>query len=417
MSLRIKLLLPLLFAALLLMAQALLSWHRDSSSPALLDGSPMPWLALLALALLALAAWLVEFVVCRPLSALAQAIQQLAGVRSGDRLAAGNTATIAELAGDLAQVRQRLSDQEAEAQRSEEARRKLEEQLRDCDERYVLAVERANDGIWEWDLKSGGVQFSPRWRGMLGLSDAPLERIDDWKKLMHADDRNGIELRLDNHLQGLTTHFDAEYRLRHRDGHYRWVQSRGTAFRHASGAAYRLLVMDIDIHARKELEETLIVAAEGLSAVSGMEFFRALMRNLSEILGTRDNLVCYCPDDPPKHARTLAYYSRGKFWENFDYELEGTSCGAVIEGREIVYVPTGVCDIWPVEKQYHRDSYIGVPMFDSKGKIIGHFACMDGKAMKQDMPHLAIFKIFSVRAAAELERTLLRQQLGLADAG
>ena len=88
-----------------------------------------------------------------------------------------------------------------------------------------------------------------------------------------------------------------------------------------------------------------------------------------------------------------------------------TSCGAVIERKEIVYCPTGVCDVWPDEKQYDRDSYIGVPMFDSTGRIIGHFACMDGKPMRQDLPHLALFKIFSVRAAAELERTLLREKL------
>jgi GAF domain-containing protein len=96
-----------------------------------------------------------------------------------------------------------------------------------------------------------------------------------------------------------------------------------------------------------------------------------------------------------------------------EYDLAGTSCGAVIAKKEIVYCPTGVCDIWPLEREYDRDSYLGVPMFDSTGKIIGHFACMDGKPMRQDLPHLALFKIFSVRAAAELERTLLRQKLGV----
>jgi GAF domain-containing protein len=155
----------------------------------------------------------------------------------------------------------------------------------------------------------------------------------------------------------------------------------------------------------------LIEAAEGLSAASGTSFFQALMRSLSSILGTRDNLVCYCVGDPPTRARTLAYYTRGEFTENFEYELAGTSCGAVIDRREIVYCPTGVCDLWPAEKEYDRDSYIGVPMFDSTGKIIGHFACMGGTPMRQDLPHLALFRIFSVRAAAELERTLLRQQL------
>jgi GAF domain-containing protein len=209
-------------------------------------------------------------------------------------------------------------------------------------------------------------------------------------------------------------HFDMEYRLRHGDGRYRWVHSRGTAIRHATGKPYRLVVMDNDIHERKEIEETLIQAAEGLSSVSGDDFYQALMRSLSSILGTRDNLVCYCVGDPPTRARTLAYYSNGKFFENFEYDLAGTSCGAVIDRKEIVYAPTGVCDVWPLEKEFDRDSYIGVPMFDSAGKIIGHFACMDGKPMRQDLPHLALFKIFSVRAAAELERMLLKQKLEVA---
>ena len=65
----------------------------------------------------------------------------------------------------------------------------------------------------------------------------------------------------------------------------------------------------------------------------------------------------------------------------------------------------------PLRKNTTATVIIGVPMFDSAGKIIGHFACMDGKPMRQDLPHLALFKIFSVRAAAEFERMLLRQKL------
>src|SRR5437667_1141972 len=170
------------------------------------------------------------------------------------------------------------------------------------------------------------------------------------------------------------------------------------------------MMMDNDSHARRQIAATFMEAAETLSSVSGGDFYRALMQTLSSILGTRDNLVCYCVGDPPTHARTLVYYSNGTFFDNFEYELAGTSCGAVIARKEIVYAPTGVCDIWPLEKEFDRDSYIGVPMFDSTGKIIGHFACMDGKPMRQDLPHLALFKIFSVRAAAELERMLLRQK-------
>jgi PAS domain S-box-containing protein len=308
-------------------------------------------------------------------------------------------------------LRERMQEYETQLAQGKTRQLALEQSVRELEDRYALTVERANDGIWEWNVETGAVEFSIRWRGLLGQMDAHLGRIEEWQELLHPEERSVVMLCLENHLKGLTEHFDKEYRLRHGDGVYRWVHSRGTAIRHASGKPYRLVVMDNDVHERKEIEETLIQAAEGLSSVSGDDFYQALMKSLSSILGTRDNLVCYCIGDPPTRAHTLAYYSNGKFFDNFEYELAGTSCGAVIDGKEIVYAPTGVCDVWPLEKEFDRDSYIGVPMFDSTGKIIGHFACMDGKPMRQDLPHLALFRIFSVRAAAEVERMLLRKKL------
>jgi PAS domain S-box-containing protein len=404
MSLRLKLFMPLAIAVLLLLAY--MSWPGRAHA-----GFPPSWLLLGPLALTLLAVINIEVFVLRPLRGLSQAAKSW--TRGDGHKMRANSAELGDLAASLAQLgdltqgyRARLSEESSERQR-------LAQALREAEDRYLLAVERANDGSWEWELKTGMVHFSPRWNGMMGCSDRDIVHIEDWKKLIHPDDRKAVLLRLDNHLEALTPYFDAEFRLSHKDGRYRWIYSRGTAIRHASSKPYRMVFMDNNIHARKELEETLIQAAEGLSSVSDEEFYRALMLSLSAILGTRDNLVCHCVGDPPTRARTLAYYSNGRFTQNFEYDLAGTSCGAVIARREIVYCASGVCDIWPEERQYDRDSYIGVPMFDSNGKIIGHFACMDGKPMRQDLPHLAIFKIFSVRAAAELERTLLKQSLGM----
>jgi PAS domain S-box-containing protein len=311
-------------------------------------------------------------------------------------------------------IRVRLIELDASLSREQERCVAAERARRDAEERYSLSVDRANDGFWEQDLPSQSIRFSARWLGMLGYREGSLTGAAQWQSLLHPDDRDGILIRIANHIEGLTPHFEAEYRIRAADGHYRWILSRGTVLRHASGKPYRMIMMDNDVHARRLIEETLVQTAEGLSQVSGMDFFRALMSSLSGIIGTRDNLVCYCLDNPPTRVRTLAYYSNGQFWDNFDYELEGTSCGAVIARGEVVYVPSGVCDIWPVERQYDRDSYIGVPLYDSGARLIGHFACMDGKPMSQDMPHLAIFRIFAVRAAAELERMQLKQELDAA---
>lgn len=402
-GLRTKLLFPLAALALLTGVYMIAYGNNGHLAPGMI--------LVLLLALLGLMATNVEMFVLRPLRGVLQAAQELAPSRSSGARADAPPGQMRALSDSIERLRERMREYEKELGEERTRRQAVEQSVRELEERYALTVERSNDGIWEWNVKTGAVEFSVRWKGMLRLSNAPLRQIDDWQALLHPEERDGVMLRLENHVAGITPHFEEEYRLRQGDGLYRWVHSRGAAIRHASGKAYRMIVMDNDIHQRKELEATLIQAAEGLSSVSGEDFYQALMRTLSKILGTRDNLVCYCIGDPPQRARTLAYYSRGKYWENFEYDLAGTSCGAVIDRREIVYCPTGVGDVWPEERQYDRDSYIGVPMFDSSGKIIGHFACMDGKPMQQDLPHLALFKIFSVRAAAELERTLLRQKL------
>ena len=375
-------------------------------------GYPAPAVLFVLLALvLGITATNAEVFVLRPLRGLLRVAQDLAQSRFSDAPINAPRGTLRELATGIDRLRDRMQAYEAKLAEERTHRQVLEQSVRELEDRYALTVERANDGIWEWNIETGAMAFSLRWKGLVGQTDTPIGKIDDWQNLLHPEERSAVMLCLEEHIKGLTQHFDKEYRLRHGAGHYRWVHSRGTAIRHASGKPYRLVVMDNDVHQRKTIEQTLIQAAEGLSSVSGENFYQALMQSLSSILGTRDNLVCYCIGDPPVRARTLAYYSNGKFVENFEYDLTGTSCGAVINRKEIVYVPTGVCDIWPLEKEYDRDSYIGVPMFDSAGKIIGHFACMDGEPMRQDLPHLALFKIFSVRAAAELERTLLRQRL------
>ena len=369
------------------------------------------WILGLMLLLLAVMATNVEVAVLRPLKRLLRSTHDLSQRRMPGAPIDTPSGPMRELAADLGRLRGRMLEYETKLSEERARRQGLEQSVRELEDRYALTVERANDGIWEWDLKSGAVEFSPRWKAMLGLAGTPVLRIEDWQSLLHPDERAAVLQGMENYLKGATPRFDEQYRVRQSEGPYRWIHSRATAIRHANGTPYRVVVMDNDIHARKEIENALIEAAEGLSAASGTRFFQALMRSLSSLLGTRDNLVCFCLGQPATRVRTLAYYSKGEFTENFEYDLAGTSCGAVIDRGEIVYCPTGVCDLWPAEKEFDRDSYIGVPMFDSAGKIIGHFACMGPGPMRQDLPHLALFRIFSVRAAAELERLLLQQQL------
>ena len=128
-------------------------------------------------------------------------------------------------------------------------------QLAESEERYALALAGANDGLWDWDLRSNTLYLSPRYRAMLGygaddLGNNPL----DWLQLVHPDDRPDVEQAVRDHIEGRTEHYEAEYRMRCVDGAYRWMLSRAQAVRRHDGRALRLAGSQTDVSDRKTAE-------------------------------------------------------------------------------------------------------------------------------------------------------------------
>jgi diguanylate cyclase (GGDEF)-like protein/PAS domain S-box-containing protein len=137
-------------------------------------------------------------------------------------------------------------------------RKQAEEELRESEERYALAVRGANDGLWDWRLSTGQIYFSPRWKAMLGLHDEEVrEDPEEWFSRVHPEDILAVRGALAAHLEGRTPHFESEHRIRQQDGSYRWVQNRGIAVRDRSGKAYRMAGSQSDITTRKTAEERL----------------------------------------------------------------------------------------------------------------------------------------------------------------
>ncbi len=130
-------------------------------------------------------------------------------------------------------------------------------QFQDLEERNELALFGANDGLWDFDLENKSAYFSPRWKTMLGYSDDEIAQLSDWQTLVHAEDLPKVHTALREHLSGKETTFDSVHRLRHRDGTWLWVVSRGKARIDEQGRARRLVGIDLDVTERKLFEDAL----------------------------------------------------------------------------------------------------------------------------------------------------------------
>ncbi len=131
--------------------------------------------------------------------------------------------------------------------RTQLARHRAERALSESEERYALAVQGTNDGLWDWRVQTGEVYYSPRWRAIMGVSpDAMLTGIEAFVDRVHPDDVERVRTELNEHVNGHTTQFESEYRVRFGDT-YRWCLARGRAVRDAAGTAVRLAGSVTDI--------------------------------------------------------------------------------------------------------------------------------------------------------------------------
>lgn len=136
--------------------------------------------------------------------------------------------------------------------------KEVEKQLVESKERYRLAVEGANDGIWDWDLKTGELFYSPRYKSMLGLEEHEMEHtLAAWEERLHKDDYHAAKKAINDYLEGITNQYVAEFRIRHKDGHYIWMLERGKAQYDEEGNAIRMLGSSTDITDRKKADELL----------------------------------------------------------------------------------------------------------------------------------------------------------------
>ncbi|GAA4017046.1 PAS domain-containing protein [Actimicrobium antarcticum] len=158
------------------------------------------------------------------------------------------------------------------------------EQLRQSEERFVMAVEGAGDGIWDWLMPTGELLLSGHCESMLGYVKGELTiSIDDWNAGVHPDEQALARQKLDAYLTGETASYSVEFRLRCKDGSFKWVLSRGTVVaRDSENLPLRMIGILSDISEQKAVQADLVAARAGaeLANLAKSEFLSSMSHEL-----------------------------------------------------------------------------------------------------------------------------------------
>jgi PAS domain S-box-containing protein len=152
---------------------------------------------------------------------------------------------------------------------------------------------------------------------------------------------------------------------------------------------------------------------EGTATHTGTRFFTTLVESLAHALNTHGAWVTeYLPE--ARRLRAIAFWLGGRLIEDFEHDIVGTPCEDVVESRRLVHIPENVLDLYPRDEPgiaAGAVSYMGVPLLDVDGTVLGHLAVLDRRPMPSEPRAEALFRIFAARATAEVQRLRAEAQV------
>ncbi len=160
-------------------------------------------------------------------------------------------------------------------------RQRVQDQLRQSQERVELALDGADLASWDWNVETGEVVFNARWAEMRGYRPEEIRNhVDSWILGIHADDRLRVQQAVNDHFEGLTPVYETEHRVRTKSGQWLWILDRGRVFaRDEKGQPIRMVGTELDITERKRIQDEQSFLAEvGTILASTIEFEETLIR-------------------------------------------------------------------------------------------------------------------------------------------
>ncbi|MCS6832186.1 MAG: PAS domain-containing protein, partial [Flammeovirgaceae bacterium] len=230
-----------------------------------------------------------------------------------------------------------------ELQATQEELEKQKQQISLIKERYELSVTGSSDGIWDWNMITNEVYFSPRWKELLGYQDHELpNEFNTFSSLIVEEDREHVFTTLNRYLKKEIDTYAPEFRMKHKNGSYRWIQARGAVFVDEYGAPYRMSGTHSDITERKlqesEIRKLSLVAQKTVNAViitdkNGLiewcneGFTKISGYTLPEVIGKKPGSFLQGKDTNPQHVEKIrrGIASRQSFTQEIlNYHKNGT---------------------------------------------------------------------------------------------
>lgn len=286
-------------------------------------------------------------------------------------------------------------------------RREQENALQAKHAALLFHLENTSLALVECDTYGRIIGWSPQAEKIFGWTAQELlgRHYTAWN-FIHPEDMQRVHATVSRLMDRTESRNSCINRNFRKDGRVIVCEWHNSVLLNEGGEIQSMLCLASDITLEKKMEEALRAMAEGVDARSGESFFQSLCLHLAHTLETRYASVAMVLPERDRMARTLGFAADGKVQPNITYSLVGTPCQNVLN-NEICYFQEGVQTYYPNDRFFVEmgvQSYMGMPLHASDGRVIGIISIFSDKPLDQQERLQAMFHIFAVRAAAELER-------------